>query len=155
MPYLHWEAKPHYDKMRECVGTVEGRDPPNAPSPAQTKYQGILQQRKDEIHIRRSLDESYYWSLPSTRRRDDDQVVTRYHTKFAARTGIGSPNDPAPLLMVDQLWLWVLNGNQNQSRLSIAGLVVPSLAYTLQAQWCHSSPELGENSTTPTLEKIQ
>ena len=145
MPYLHWEVKPDYDEMRKCVDAVEGRDPPNIPSAPPIKYQGVLQQWKEDIHIRRSLDQSYYWSLPSTRRRDDDQVVTRYHNNFAARKGIGSSKDPAPLLMVDQLWLWVLNGNQNHSGLSIASFVVPSLAYRSQVQWCRSSPELGGN----------
>ena len=119
MPYIHWEAKEDYDKMRQCVDHIEGRGPPHALPPPQARFYNLLKQWDQDIHIRRSLDQSYYWSLPDTKRRDNDQVVTRYHLepKFQTHASTGA-NAPTPLLMVDQLWLWVFNGDQNNSTLS-------------------------------------
>ncbi|KAE9377252.1 hypothetical protein N431DRAFT_542622 [Stipitochalara longipes BDJ] len=53
------------------------------------------------VHIRRTLDQSYYWTLKDTLTRDRDQVVYR-------ETSIVEGG--ARLVMVDQLWLWILDG---------------------------------------------
>ena len=52
------------------------------------------------LHIRRTLDQYYYFMLDDTRARDSDQVVYRWETthKKAARPMI---------IMVNQLWLWI------------------------------------------------
>ena len=55
------------------------------------------------IHIRRTLDQSYYHTLQNTESRDRDQVVYRYTGKVL---GFKNPL----LMMVDQLWLWVVDG---------------------------------------------
>lgn len=53
------------------------------------------------LHIRRTLDQSYFWTMEDTTTRDRDQVVFRgtkrgktYNTR---------------VVMVDQLWLWILD----------------------------------------------
>lgn len=52
------------------------------------------------LHIRRTLDQSYFLNLNDTSQRDQDQVVYR------ATQGRG--NLPR-IVMVDQLWLWILD----------------------------------------------
>ena len=59
------------------------------------------------LHIRRTLDQYYYYMLYDTRQRDDDQVVTRW-----ARTHLQKEHHN--ILMVDQLWLWVIAGDPDQ-----------------------------------------
>ncbi|KAI0391546.1 hypothetical protein F5Y17DRAFT_460726 [Xylariaceae sp. FL0594] len=86
------------------------------------------------IHPRRTLDQSFYWTLRSTKRRDKDQVVYRgttakpndfhrYDTKLETlpchqdmvetRRGCGTCKDAirkvSRVVMVDQLWMWVLD----------------------------------------------
>ena len=79
MPYLHWEKKTDYKTMRKLVKMREKHV-----SNAQTDTLGASQKRfalilgEDKIHIRRSLDQSYYWSLRKLGRRDNEQVVDRY-----------------------------------------------------------------------------
>ena len=52
------------------------------------------------VHIRRTLDQSYYWTLKDTSGRDQDQVVYR------------ATKDQNPrVVMVDQLWMWILDGS--------------------------------------------
>ena len=55
-------------------------------------------------HPRRTLDQSYYFTLSEDEMsaRDRDQVVSRYSTEVLGK------KDPY-LLMVDQLWLWVVD----------------------------------------------
>lgn len=57
------------------------------------------------IHIRRTLDQSDYYTLSNTQARDADRAVYRY-TKEVLRVC-----DPL-LVMVDQLWLWVIDGGK-------------------------------------------
>ena len=55
------------------------------------------------LHSRRTLDQSYYWKLANTDKRDEDQVVYRAtkEGKNIART--------TRVVMVDQLWLYILD----------------------------------------------
>jgi hypothetical protein len=87
------------------------------------------------IHPRRTLDQSYYWTLRSTKRRDKDQVVYRGTTAKAkdfhpydqenntwpdheglhdrgrdCRSCKTSIKKVSRVVMVDQLWMWVLDG---------------------------------------------
>jgi hypothetical protein len=53
------------------------------------------------LHIRRTLDQSYFWTMEDTTSRDRDQVVFR-GTK-------GGKTYNTRVVMVDQLWLWILD----------------------------------------------
>lgn len=84
---------------------------------------------RSPLHPRRTLDQSYYWTLRDTRSRDRDQVVYRgtapshklihHHCpdKFTERQR-GEPGceqcqqnakKVARVVMVDQLWMWILD----------------------------------------------
>ncbi|KAL4810824.1 hypothetical protein BDV18DRAFT_155437 [Aspergillus unguis] len=53
------------------------------------------------VHPRRTLDQSFYYSLSSTAQRNQDQVVSRH--------GQSESKSRPIVLMVDQLWLWKLD----------------------------------------------
>ncbi|RAH47399.1 uncharacterized protein BO95DRAFT_493259 [Aspergillus brunneoviolaceus CBS 621.78] len=53
---------------------------------------------KHPLHIRRTLDQSFYYTLDNTSTRNKDQVVARYGRKEGRKEPI--------VIMVDQLWLW-------------------------------------------------
>ncbi|KAI1390408.1 uncharacterized protein F4822DRAFT_401845 [Hypoxylon trugodes] len=71
------------------------------------------------LHPRRTLDQFYYSSLRSTKTRDRDQVVYRATCQAPPHEGCGrrclicrAESRKVPrLIMVDQLWLWVLDDN--------------------------------------------
>ncbi|KAG8159647.1 hypothetical protein KVR01_010284 [Diaporthe batatas] len=72
---------------------------------------GLVPQRVDEettrepaLHIRRTLDQSYFLNLEDTSERDSDQVVYR-----ATRLPWHIPGNLTRVVMVDQLWLWILD----------------------------------------------
>jgi len=85
------------------------------------------------LHPRRTLDQSYYWTLNTTKNRDRDQVVYRstksgsFH-QYDPKTGKWPDHDDQKItpedgcdacranirkvsrvIMVDQLWMWILD----------------------------------------------
>lgn len=59
------------------------------------------------LHMRRTLEQYYYWTATDTTRRDSDQVVCRL-----TRSQSDDPESAARLIMVDQLWLWILDDSR-------------------------------------------
>lgn len=148
MPYLHWEQKSLYKHMRALVKKCEELLPvasrPDSSSSLEydVHFENRLRDDHEALHIRRSLDQSFYWSLPNIDYRDNDQVIDRYFDKVAARQRVPVAGDSTPvvtsstspdgirgvssttrpegtdsqgvpkprhLLMVDQMWMWILN----------------------------------------------
>ncbi|EPE36766.1 SH3-domain-containing protein [Glarea lozoyensis ATCC 20868] len=63
------------------------------------------------LHVRRTLDQSFYYTLADEeiRTRDLDQVLYRYTNEYLHMT--------APrILMVDQLWLWIIDGSEKSKQ---------------------------------------
>jgi hypothetical protein len=56
------------------------------------------------LHMRRTLEQFYYWTAVDTTGRDREQVVSR-----GTRAQNEDPDAAARLVMVDQLWLWILD----------------------------------------------
>ncbi|EPE36603.1 Ankyrin repeat-containing protein [Glarea lozoyensis ATCC 20868] len=56
------------------------------------------------LQLRRTLDQYFYTHLESTSNRDSDQVVYRY-------TNDERKQMEPKIFMVDQLWIWILNGD--------------------------------------------
>jgi hypothetical protein len=77
------------------------------------------------FHPRRTLDQSYYWTLKTTKKRDRDQVVYRgtaprrefMHRGAHAKSGCHQCREDIRkvprVVMVDQLWLWILDGSMS------------------------------------------
>jgi hypothetical protein len=55
------------------------------------------------LHMRRTLDQYYYWTVANTTAQDQDQVVGH-----GTRSGI-DPGATGRVVMVDQLWMWILD----------------------------------------------
>jgi Mg2+ and Co2+ transporter CorA len=77
------------------------------------------------LHVRRTLDQSHYFMLEDTTNRDQDQVVLRAaripkksptsnlekdagSRKESATEPVYSDKEEYPMVVVDQLWLWVI-----------------------------------------------
>ncbi|KAI8937014.1 hypothetical protein NX059_006237 [Plenodomus lindquistii] len=85
MPYLHWGVQ--------------------KPSLAEKQLQEhYTKDAHHSLHVRRTLDQYYYHTLPNTDERDKSQTITH----FLSRHGL----EPQVLTMADQLWLWVLRDTE-------------------------------------------
>jgi hypothetical protein len=135
MPYLHWETDDAREKMLNVIKDIESPETAGTRTstgvevkdlrlsnwgkkllPKAIIYGTAKKADADEkllrkhllserpVHIRRTLDQSYYWTLKDTSTRDRDQVVYR------------ATKDQNPrIIMVDQLWLWILDGSKHQN----------------------------------------
>ena len=91
------------------------------------------------LHPRRTLDQSYYGALKSTGTRDRDQVVYRgtrpdLHdcVDFASCPQCNEDIRKVPrIVMVDQLWLWVLD--ESESQISEHPISAPALITSANA----------------------
>ncbi|KAF2647564.1 hypothetical protein K491DRAFT_784656 [Lophiostoma macrostomum CBS 122681] len=69
--------------------------------------------RLGDIHVRRTLDQYYYGSLTDTISRDADQTISKWTSLDDVRNkkscGKKKATDDSLLLMVDQIWCWVVD----------------------------------------------
>lgn len=64
----------------------------------------------DTLHHRRTLDQFYYSGLEDTRARDAGQTVSKWTgTSTIDKNGRREAVDDSLVVMVDQLWVWVLD----------------------------------------------
>ncbi|TVY14162.1 hypothetical protein LARI1_G008637, partial [Lachnellula arida] len=113
MPYLHFETKQRCQEMQLAIKAAESmknshsRHPLKARTYDEMLIRAHLASSTVSLHIRRTLDQSFYHNI-DTHHRDQDQVVCRYQT----RDKNCSEEDIDPkLVMVDQMWMWVLGKN--------------------------------------------
>ncbi|KAF2822899.1 hypothetical protein CC86DRAFT_469513 [Ophiobolus disseminans] len=58
---------------------------------------------------RRTLDQFYYPALNNTDARDADQTISKWSGKGVGSDGKSATTDSSRLIMVDQLWCWVID----------------------------------------------
>ncbi len=59
------------------------------------------------LHDRRTLDQSYFYNISNLASMGDDQIIKTHTTENPSQL----PDMTTKMMMVDQLWLWVLNDN--------------------------------------------
>jgi hypothetical protein len=140
MPYIHWELEDARNQMSTVIKDLQKANEEQIEKLAKrlaTEYFFRLLSKKDTeqtaeqaskatepdvvllenylfyeppMHIRRTLDQFHYYTTDDTDVRDSDQVISRYLRRK-------SPDKPVPIVMVDQLWLWVLNNSKSKPSL--------------------------------------
>ena len=59
------------------------------------------------LHDRRTLEQSYFYNLRNVAHRDNDQIIGQI-TKRKEET---QPDQSRKMMMVDQLWMWIVDGS--------------------------------------------
>ncbi|KAI7235777.1 hypothetical protein KC330_g4076 [Hortaea werneckii] len=120
-PYLHFETDLRRREMqraleamqtaqltvgdgKQVVCTMATGNEVLDSSPELALYKAHLH---SELHIRRTLDQSFYRTI-DTDARDRDQVIYRYEQELCKSKQPEDSLDDVKVLMVDQLWMWVL-----------------------------------------------
>ncbi|PMD38419.1 hypothetical protein L207DRAFT_68217 [Hyaloscypha variabilis F] len=110
MPYLHFESSRRREEMQEAIKRAEtlrsplSRNLGKASTYDEMLIRAHLATSTVSLHVRRTLDQSFYHNI-DTESRDHDQVVYRYQLKGK---NYDDPNVDPKIVMVDQLWMWVL-----------------------------------------------
>ncbi|KFA80205.1 hypothetical protein S40288_10075 [Stachybotrys chartarum IBT 40288] len=121
MPYLHWGTNFERLKLKKLVHLVNNGDnsQPGEPSLHTERYYGLLKgylNRDHALHCRRTLDQFYYFNLDEKdmEKRDKSQTMSNYflshpeNKKSDSAPKNSEDTSDFPILMVDQLWLWVV-----------------------------------------------
>jgi Mg2+ and Co2+ transporter CorA len=110
MPYLHFESSQRRQEMQEAIQRAEILKSPLSPTLGRAKtydemlIRAHLTSSTASLHVRRTLDQSFYHNI-DTASRDKDQVVYRYQLKGK---DVEEDNVDPKIVMVDQLWMWIL-----------------------------------------------
>ena len=90
------------------------------------------------LHIRRTLDQSYFLTLDDTGVRDKDQVVYR-----GTRLGKSFHSHNTRVVMVDQLWLWILDDSMlDDNYYSFFGsLLADTIMTSFPRRWGRNKPD--------------
>lgn len=127
MPYLHWErslSRIHVSRIiqdsqavakeisknydRKTLEVHEVSELPCTGFEKMVRYHSV---GRPWLLLRQTLDQFHYQNLESTESRDCDQVVEKY-----SRKRDWSEHEHR-VLMVDQLWLWILGDGRQRSKL--------------------------------------
>lgn len=114
MPFLHYETNDGRKCMAKAIEkAIENKDDQKpvdrGKQTADEKLIHTYLHEKHFMHIRRTLDQYYYHTMKDTSLRDEDQVVYRYAKKMWPDEKETNLN----ILMVDQLWMWILDGGKH------------------------------------------
>jgi hypothetical protein len=102
LPYLHWESCAAWEKRQELLEAVPRPGSPHADGDFVKEY---LHHRSSPLHDRRSLAQAYYYNLAYIEKLGHEaQVMERYTADQLSG---------AKMIVVDQLWLWVIKGRTN------------------------------------------
>ena len=117
MPFIHWETdlarlQQHYimsdvDKQVKNNAVYTDEELSRLPCSIDEKLLRKYLRHGPPMHVRRTLDQSYHYTLDDIKLRDRDQVVLRYARKKVPQ---GDGTISPWVLMVDQCWLWVIGG---------------------------------------------
>lgn len=104
MPYLHFETHRRHQEMQAAIKRAETERPARhkAATFDEMLIRAHLNSSNVSLHLRRTLDQSFYHNI-DTGFRDQDQVVYRYQCD-----GRDAYEADPKIVMVDQLWMWVL-----------------------------------------------
>ncbi|CAH0045821.1 unnamed protein product [Clonostachys solani] len=145
MPYLHWDEEEAYIERNTVIENRDRRINATWTNEQKLLHQYVYAEGSHPLHLmhtRRTLDQFYYHSLKSTKKRDRDQAVSRYQAA-------NFPTDPKIMAVTDQLWLWVLVGPSKRAQAVIS--CFPS-RQTLEPR---TNRSLDPNGKTDILHKIK
>ena len=96
--------------LKDSEDLEKAQDPSTIIRPGTTLDERLIRlylNKDPPLHIRRTLDQSYYYTLENTDERDRDQVVYRHTIRMLGEEPL--------LMMVDQLWMWVIDGGMSST----------------------------------------
>jgi hypothetical protein len=115
MPVFGFETHGNRKKLSSAMKDHACPGPDETAQLIHAYFNGDVDQ-KFALHCRRTLDQFTYHMLDDTERRDNTQVMFKWTKKDQAKKNGSKPSSKQrktyPVLMVDQLWLWILEDDQ-------------------------------------------
>lgn len=118
IPYINWETYGNYCNLRAAyegrsatfgVDIVPSPEQENRLDMEEAQAQSEHLNGESPLHLRRTLDQFYYSSLSDTKQRDADQTISKWTGSNLTEEGRDVAAMDSRMIMVDQLWCWVLD----------------------------------------------
>lgn len=93
------------------------------------------------MHDQRTLDQSYFYNLRKVAYRDEDQVIGQHTLRYESE----QRDNQRKMLMVDQLWMWVIDGDTIVTSFPELNTGHRNEADVLQKILSELKPSLGQN----------
>lgn len=125
LPYMNWDIYKEYRSLArvyDCIQSCKPLEPLQvSASHRETIEHGTSQFLNDKnyrtLHPRRTLDQFYYSSLGDTSSRDRDQTISKWTGPNVPADGRTGAVDQSLIIMVDQLWCWVVDDSTSNQPL--------------------------------------
>ena len=123
LPYLHWESYEAWKNRQQLISEMKKTkdDEPYRSLPGSKHVPEIYTKRSEALlhkfllntdpleppplHDRRTLEQSYFYNLRNVAHRDSDQIIGQSTKKREEK----QPGQSRKMMMVDQLWMWVVD----------------------------------------------
>ena len=103
LPYLNWESFQAWQERQQLIHNISTGRPCKLQADSEL-IEKHLHHKTSPLHDRRTLHQAFYHSFGMTRSLPEyNQVMQRFTSEIASEA-------EAKLLVVDQLWLWVIRG---------------------------------------------
>ena len=119
---MNWDSFGNHCALQRAYKSQAGEQLAPDKSQSDERYrfeerQGyVLRGENKPLHVRRTLDQYYYGSLTNTVVRDEDQTISKWTSVKDAQLrkhGKKKATEDSLLLMVDQLWCWVVDESKS------------------------------------------
>ncbi|KAJ8116406.1 hypothetical protein ONZ43_g4450 [Nemania bipapillata] len=139
MPVFGFETHKNRKKLSSEMKSSSCQDTDETPS----LIRAYFRDDKFPLHCRRTLDQFTYHMLDDTENRDNTQVIFKWFVKQHSKKITiqeQSPQQPSggpiddnsyPLLMIDQLWLWIVDDDEQTVITSLPNTWEPTEEYNL------------------------
>ncbi|KAI0538336.1 hypothetical protein GGR58DRAFT_468607 [Xylaria digitata] len=107
IPYMNWELYQDFCTRTYAISSLHDL----SERQKKEKYLNECIRNGIKVHPRRSLDQFYYSSLLDTSARDADQTISKWTGTGLPKEGRSRASHDALMILVDQLWCWVLDDN--------------------------------------------
>jgi hypothetical protein len=111
---MNWETYQNYRSLHtKYIRYERNRQPRTAPATASESETSHHELSQPPLHPRRTLDQFYYSSLADTTVRDADQTISKWTGSHIDQEGRARAGNDSLLIMIDQLWCWVLDESKS------------------------------------------
>lgn len=118
---MNWDEYKEYESLAKVYDRIQsGRSLESLQGPV--SHREVIEHGTSEflndknrrtLHPRRTLDQFYYSSLGNTSTRDRDQTISKWTGPNVPSDGRVGAVDKSLMIMVDQLWCWVVDDSMS------------------------------------------
>jgi len=173
MPYIHWEFAETFTAMTKYAREAKNQPKGTTLSIELDAHKRLMQlymspdpstSQKEwkrrvmtPLQFRRSLDQYHYHALSDTDRRDKDQLMSRIYQRTKESAESGKPKDREMIVVVDQLWLWVLKDSEHavlRRGSALTTAYTETVFTSFSGRWSKDLPHDVKTDKTDVLENI-